>query len=119
MYICAVDEDREQARQIARRQLSFFVVDGASKSFYEREGFGAAAEQIVAAWRAGDLQGMAAAVNDEMLDTFLLAGEPAEVRARVAELGDLVDHAILHPVTFGMDEAQIVAGHDAIIATFS
>ena len=119
IYICVVDEDREKARRLARRQISFFVVDGASYALFEREGFGPEVEQITAAWKADDVEAMVEAVTDEMLDTFVLSGDIEEVRARVAELGELVDHVIVHAVSFGLDSEQILSEHGALIEAFS
>ena len=78
-------------------------------------GFEEEAEAIRSAWRAGDFEGMAAAVSEEMIDATVLAGTPEEVRGRFEERwAGVYERALLWPPAFrGLD------GVRAVVSAFS
>jgi len=106
MVISAVADDEEQARQEAAAQLAFYAAPRTYAAVVEAAGFGAAGEQIRAAFAARDIPAMVAAVPDEMVDAMAAAGTPQQVRAKLAEFGRHVDHIIVYPVSFGLTEER-------------
>lgn len=94
----AVHEDREQARNDARAIVAFNSTVMTYRAIHEHEGFADEADAVRAAWMAGDFGGMLAAVSDEMLDRYALAGTADEVRERFsAERSGLYEQTLLWP----------------------
>ena len=67
----------------------------------ELHGFSDQVGAIRAAWRAGDHEGMVAAVTDEMIDTWTLAGPADEVREQDdRRWAGTYEETILYPPNF-------------------
>ena len=107
---CSVNEDRDAARRDAAVIIAFNSTVKTYRATHRVGGFERQAEEIRAAWNRGDFGGMAAAVNDEMIDAIALAGSPDEVRARFAERWHGVyERTLLWPPAFRGREAALVA----------
>jgi 5,10-methylenetetrahydromethanopterin reductase len=79
--VSVVDEDRALARQLARREVApYLAVVGALDPTVALDPELLA--RLAAALAAGDLDGAAALVSDELLDRFAFAGAPRELRAQ-------------------------------------
>ena len=82
---CFALEDRERARELGRRSISFLI--GAYGPYYRqsvaRQGYEDVTEEIHAAWQERDTDAMAAALPEELLDELAAVGTPEEVRERV------------------------------------
>jgi len=79
---CSVGEDRDGARRDAAAIIAFNSTVKTYRATHQVSGFEREADAIRAAWSAGDFEGMAAAVSEEMIDAIALAGTAEEVRAR-------------------------------------
>lgn len=103
-------EDRGEARELGRRMLAQFVAVPHLHVMHEFHGLdpGEVAE-VTRRFRAGDRDGAAAAISDRTLDTYVAAGDPADV-ARGLER--LLDEGAPASVTFsgriGPDPARAV-----------
>jgi F420-dependent oxidoreductase-like protein len=104
---CAVGEDDEvaPAREAARRELALYVggMGPPERNFYAeaiaRMGFAPAVGPVRDRFLAGDREGAAAAVPDELLDAVALIGSPARVAARLRALGAAgVDTVVVRPL---------------------
>ena len=115
LYVCGISDDRDQALQVARQQLSWYAADGIFKKLFERDGFGEEAAAIRAAMRANDPAGMVAAMSEEMVQALGFAGNQREFEAWLEETSELVDVMILQAPSWCCSEAQILANHRAII----
>jgi 5,10-methylenetetrahydromethanopterin reductase len=81
----SLDDDRDAARRLGRRLLAQFVP--ALAAMHEFHGIGPdEVEPVAERLRAGDHKGAAAAVSDRLLDTYVGAGDPDDVRAGVERL---------------------------------
>src|SRR5947209_12418111 len=94
----AVDTDASEARRWARHHIAFYSVIPYFDVMFELHGFQREAAAIREAAAQGDPAGMIAAVSDEMIDTFAIAGTPDECRSQLGEWADL-DLAVLFPPT--------------------
>lgn len=95
---CAVGADREAARKDARAIVAFNSTVKTYRVIHRHHGFEERALAIRDAWSKGDLEGMVAGVDDEMLDTIALAGTPEEVRERFEdERAGLFERTLLWP----------------------
>lgn len=98
--LCAISDDEELARRDAAAMIAFY---GSVKTYghiFSISGFEAEAERIRAAFARHDVAGMAAAVSDEMVDTFAVAGRPDDVKARLRSYDRIAQHVILFPPSF-------------------
>jgi alkanesulfonate monooxygenase SsuD/methylene tetrahydromethanopterin reductase-like flavin-dependent oxidoreductase (luciferase family) len=66
----------------------------------------------------GDPDALAAAVPDEVVERYAIAGTPDEVRDRLTEIGGLVDHLILGGAWYRVSAARMQENLAAIIDTF-
>jgi probable F420-dependent oxidoreductase len=102
--ICAVDPDRGQARRAAAAQLAFYLTVKTYDAIAELHGFSEQVGAIRAAWKAGDHPGMVAAVTDEMIDVWALAGPADEVREHYdRRWAGTYGETILYPPNFAGD----------------
>lgn len=83
--ITAVD-DENPARAVleTRRMIAFYLTVKTYDTFVSHHGWGDAAAEIRAAFARGDVETMAMAVTDEMLDAVAVCGTTAETRERLA-----------------------------------
>jgi coenzyme F420-dependent oxidoreductase len=115
---CCAHEDREYARSLGRRMISFLI--GAYGPFYgnsvANQGYEDVVAEIRGAWEDDrDTDAMAAALPDDLLDAIAAVGTPEEVRETVASFGaiDGVDHVRVAFMS-GMEPADRVATLDAL-----
>ena len=103
---CSVGEDRDGARRDAAAIIAFNSTVKTYRATHQVSGFEREADAIRAAWSAGDFEGMAAAVSEEMIDAIALAGTAEEVRARFCERWEGVyERTLLWPPAFRGVEA--------------
>jgi 5,10-methylenetetrahydromethanopterin reductase len=79
--VTVVDEDRDAARALARREVALYlpVVAPLDPSMTDREWLG----RIQAAARRNDYAAVARDISDEMLDKFAYAGRPSDIVEQV------------------------------------
>ncbi len=103
MVLCAISEDELTARREAAAMVAFYGSVKTYGQIFEISGFAAEAEQIRDAFARRDVAAMTAAVSDEMVDAFAVAGRPEDVNARLRRYDALADHVILFPPSFDVD----------------
>ncbi|USZ68563.1 TIGR04024 family LLM class F420-dependent oxidoreductase [Halorussus salilacus] len=114
---CAVSEDGERARELARQHLSFYV--GAMGTFYRdalaRQGYEETAHEIAAAWGNGDQAAALAAVGDDLLDDLGAVGTPEAARERLAAF-ERIEGVDRVAVSFprGAERGEVEATIDAL-----
>ncbi|WP_090507584.1 TIGR04024 family LLM class F420-dependent oxidoreductase [Natronorubrum sediminis] len=112
---CALD-DAEQARELTRQHVAFYV--GGMGTFYrdalERQGYDEAVD-IHDAWQAGERERALELLGDDLLDDLCAAGSPETVREQL-ERYEAVDGIDAVAVSFprGADEDQISETMDAV-----
>ena len=83
--LLAISDDREQAREDAKRQIAFHATVRTYDRILDLHGFTEVAARIRELWKSFDLAGMTALVTDEMLDEMAVAGTPDECRAALEQ----------------------------------
>jgi len=97
MVGAAVHDDPEVAADHARRFLAQEMAMGYNR-LAERFGFGEAGNTAHDLFRAGDREGAAAAITDEMLEELAIYGTPAQFRADIQRYADAgCDTVVLFP----------------------
>lgn len=113
---CAVNSDRREAIRQVARTIAFYATVRTYRDFFAASGFGEQADEIGGLFRAGNEEGMFAAVPEEMVHTFGAAGTPDEVRARLKELEPLADVLNLSPPHTFLDGEEIIENIRAMIS---
>ncbi len=105
--ICSVAGDAALARREAAQQVALYASTQTYAYRLEQLGFGKLREAMRAAYLARDLDGMVAAVSDEVLDAFAVAGTKRDVldgierRARPSRL------VVFAPPTYGVPPERV------------
>jgi probable F420-dependent oxidoreductase len=116
----AIDSDRKRAIDDARGTLAFYSGIAQYERYFAAHGFGDAARAVAAATARGDILAARAAIPDEMVTTFMVAGTPEEVHERVARLARSADSLTLVPPATGgtLPVERVQAYQRAIAKTF-
>ena len=112
------DSELEGAYDAARRTLAFYATVRTYHPLFEIHGFGAEADAVGNAFRAGDLAGVAAAVTDEMVDTYCAVGPIDRAREKVGEVAALGDAISLGPPTYFIPPPEIAEYQRRVLDAF-
>lgn len=107
LVLASASSDEEQARADAAAMIAFY---GSVKSYhpiYELSGFGREVAAIREAFGRGDADAMVAAVTEEMVDEFAVAGTPARVRDGLARFRGVADEIVLFPPSFRVPPERV------------
>lgn len=113
----AMDEDREHARAAARAAIAhlYWPLPHPYYEFTMREqGFSAAADACLVHMPAGRKEAAMDAIPDECLDRLVIAGTPAECRARLAAYAGVLDELVLINVLPAQD-GDVVGSHAGVL----
>lgn len=117
--ICAaIDDDKERALDAARRTLAFYAAVKTYRPCWEMHGFGENAVACGEAFRKGDLEAVARAITDEMVETYCATGTIDEVRPRVEQVAERGDGIWLGPPTYFIADEQIAEYQQRLIDEF-
>ena len=114
---CAVSDDGERARTLARQHLAFYV--GAMGTFYRdalaRQGYEDTAHEIASAWGNGDQAAALSAIDDDLLDDLGAVGTPEQAREELRKFEE-IDGVDRLAVSFprGAERDEIEATIDAL-----
>src|SRR5690606_22516400 len=117
--ICvAIDDDYERGLDAARRTLAFYSTVKTYLPLFELHGFAGNAADAGAAFRRGDLQAVAEAISDEMVETYCAVGSPDQVKAKVAEIARYGDAILPGAPTYFIPNEQITEYNERIVEVF-
>lgn len=116
--VTSIADDREQAIRDAKSQIGFYYTTPLYHSILELHGCKDVGDACRAAFRKGDLAGLADAVPDDLVDEIAVACTPDEVRDRLAQWGDLTDLPLLYAPTFLVPGERIRDNLAAILDIF-
>lgn len=102
------DDDPDRARLDARRMIAFSLTEKGYDPLVELHGWQQPVQELRAAFRRGDTDGMAAAVSAEMLHAISPCGTTSEARKSLQERGNGLpgDIAFLAPPSFLVSERR-------------
>jgi len=95
--ILCIAEDREVAVREAKAQIAFYGTTPNYRPVFAAEGDEPLMDELRRVFVASgrDTDAMVAAISDEVMERYAIAGTPDEVRDRVLGFGSHVDHLIL------------------------
>jgi alkanesulfonate monooxygenase SsuD/methylene tetrahydromethanopterin reductase-like flavin-dependent oxidoreductase (luciferase family) len=103
------DDDPARAERDARLMIAFYVTVKTYDSLTSRHGWDAAVADIRNAFRATDIDGMAAAVPQDMLDSIAIYGTTADARDRLAARQRLPQLRFHSPPSFMVSHKRVDA----------
>lgn len=95
--VCCVSADRDEALRRARIHVGQLVLNPVSDGVVAAHGLEAQRDEVRTALMDGGPAALADVTSDELVETFSIAGSPAEAREQLAGWDGLVDHVMLHP----------------------
>lgn len=117
--ICvAIDDDYERGLDAARRTLAFYSTVKTYRPLFDHHGFGESAAEAASAFGRGDIEGVAAAITDEMVEHYCAVGTPDKVREKVREIAPFADIILPGAPTYFIPNEQIVEYNEQIVETF-
>ena len=119
--ILSIAADRDVAIREAKAQVGFYGTTPNYSGVFAADGEAHLTEDLgrVFVDSGGDPDALAAAVPDDVLERYAIAGTPDEVRERVHEIGGLVDHLILGGAWYRVPPERMRENLDAIVETFA
>ena len=118
-YYMAVNADRDEAMQDAKATVAFYAQFEQYEPMFAAHGFEKEARAChEAALRKEYATAGAAAVTDEMAETFVILGTPDECRAKVAEVWDVADSFCLVPPIYSLPPEKAMFYFAGIADTF-
>lgn len=110
--------DEAPAYDAARRTIAFYATVKTYRPLFELDGFAEQADAARSAFRAGDLEGVARAISDEMVECYCAVGTADAARAKVERMAALGDAVSLSPPTYFLPKKEIAGYQDRILRAF-
>ena len=86
------EEEMEESATAIRRQIAFYGSTPAYRKVLEEHGWGELQTELNQLSKQGEWAQMGTLIDDEILDTFAVVGEPEQIPRKLAErYGDVVD----------------------------
>lgn len=109
-FMVAASEDGERARQWCKQQIAFYGTTPNYKGVFASYGDEHLLDELRVVFRRDrtDVEALRAAVPDEAVDRYAVAGTPDEVRDRLRELADLADHVVVGGPWYRMRDEDLM-----------
>lgn len=115
----AVNKDRAEAINDAKPAVAFYAGFEQYEPMFAAHGFAAEAKACQEAVNRHDYAGAgAAAVTDEMAETFVILGTADECRKKIEQVWDVADSFMLIPPIAGIPPEKIMAYAGSLAETF-
>ena len=107
----AVSEDRRQAREWCKQQIAFYGTTPNYQPVFDSYGDGHLTDRLRAVFKADprDVEALRAAVPEEAVDRYAVAGTADEVRDRLTAMAPLADHWVIGGPWYRMGMEQLGA----------
>jgi 5,10-methylenetetrahydromethanopterin reductase len=109
------DDDPERAERDARLMIGFYVTVKTYDTLTSLHGWDAGVAEVRGAFAKGDMDAMAAAVPQDMLDSIAIYGTSADARDRIAARRHLPQLRFHSPPSFMVSPGRLGAYSQAII----
>ena len=118
--ILSISDDRDQAVREAKQQIAFYGTTPNYRPVFDSYGDGELTDRLREVFkRTGrDLDAMVAAVPDQAVERYAVAGTPDEARDRLAAIERHVDHVVLGGAWYGVGRERLAENLWAILETF-
>jgi probable F420-dependent oxidoreductase len=122
--ITNIDKDRQQARREAAYQIGFYMSTRSYGGLMDFHGWQKEKEAIrFAFFEKRDMEAVADAVSDDMIDTLALAGTPDDCRKQLERYREVLDFPTLYTAGIGpartVPQERVRENLETIIQTFA
>lgn len=106
----AASNDGQKAREWCKQQIAFYGTTPNYKAVFDSYGDGDLMDQLRTVFKRDrtDVGALRAAVPDEVVDRYAVAGTPDEVRDRLVELEGLADHVVIGAPWYRMRQEELL-----------
>ena len=116
--LCAIGRDVREASRAAAASIAHYATVTAFEPVFLSHGFEAPLQAIHEAFLRGDTEAMIAAVSQEMVEAFAVAGTPDHVRKKVSIYGELADSLALSWPEHFLPSDEVEAYREAVLDLF-
>jgi len=116
--LTSIHQDRDRAVLNAKKQIGFYYTSKLYHTILEPHGMLEVGAKCRAALRAFDIDAMAAAVPDELVEEIAIAGTADEARDRLAQWDGLCDEVLLYAPSVGVSKGDLAGNHAAMFDVF-
>jgi alkanesulfonate monooxygenase SsuD/methylene tetrahydromethanopterin reductase-like flavin-dependent oxidoreductase (luciferase family) len=118
--ILCIADDRAVAVREAKQQIAFYGTTPNYQGVFASYGDEELTSQLRQVWKdtGQDLDALVAAVPDQAVDRYAVAGRPDEVKDKLAEIERHVDHLILGGAWYKVPPQRLAENLWAILETF-
>jgi probable F420-dependent oxidoreductase len=116
--ILCISEDRDTAVREAKQQIGFYGTTPNYKGVFASNGDERIMSDLRTAWKQRHLEALIAAVPDRAVERYAVAGTPDDVRDRLEEYEQRVDHLILGGAWYRVPPERMGENLLAILETF-
>jgi probable F420-dependent oxidoreductase len=113
-----INRDRREAIEDAKGTVAFYAGIQQYEGYFAAHGFQAEARRCQRWVKEGNYAAGAQEVSDEMAQTFVICGDPDDVRRRLEPVFEFVDSLTLVPPIGGLPPEKVAAYAQAIAETF-
>ncbi|MDX1510340.1 MAG: LLM class flavin-dependent oxidoreductase [Nitriliruptorales bacterium] len=119
-FICSISDDRQQAREEAKQQIAFYGTTPNYRDVFESNGEGHLTDQLREVFKKDptNVEALRAAVPEEAVDRYAVAGTADEVRDRLAEYHPHADELMFNVPWYRMRPERMAEGIAAFIDVF-
>jgi alkanesulfonate monooxygenase SsuD/methylene tetrahydromethanopterin reductase-like flavin-dependent oxidoreductase (luciferase family) len=119
-FICSISEDRDRAREEAKQQIAFYGTTPNYQAIFEANGEGHLTGQLREVFKKDptNVEALRAAVPDDAVDRYAVAGTPDEVKDRLAEYHPHADELMFNVPWYRVKAERMAEGLAAILDTF-
>ncbi len=114
----SIQEDRDVAVRDAKKQIGFYFTTKLYHSVLELHGMGEVGAACNKALRTFDVEGMADAIPDELVDEIGIACTPDEARDRLDQWTGLTEDPLLYTPAVGVPRERVDSNLSAILEIF-
>ena len=114
----SIQESREDAVQDAKGQIGFYFTTGIYHSILELHGLGEVGARCRQALRTFDVNAMAEAIPDDLVDEIAIACTPDEARQRLEQWKDLTEQPLLYAPSVSVPPERLRSNLDAMLEIF-
>lgn len=109
-FMVATSDDGHRAREWCKQQIAFYGTTPNYKGVFESYGDDHLLDELRQVFRRDrtNVDALRAAVPDEAVDRYAVAGTPDEVRDRLRELEELADHVVIGGPWYRMRDEDLL-----------
>jgi alkanesulfonate monooxygenase SsuD/methylene tetrahydromethanopterin reductase-like flavin-dependent oxidoreductase (luciferase family) len=116
--VTSIQQKRDEAVRDAKCQIGFYFTTALYHSILDLHGLRGVGEACRAALRKFDVQAMADAVPDALVEEIAVACTPDEARDRLAQWKGLTEDPLLYAPSVGVPPERVRANLDAMLDLF-